>query len=85
MALPGVNFVAGRTAGLFSVKLKPAASAMEQPRKRPVAGAEACGEERGLPQTAEERFEDRISLLLRCSGRASFLTREAQGSVNLTG
>ncbi|XP_034379442.1 centromere protein H [Arvicanthis niloticus] len=38
---------------------------MEQRQERPVAGAEACGEERGLSQAAEERIEDRISLLLR--------------------
>ncbi|XP_021064340.1 centromere protein H [Mus pahari] len=37
----------------------------EQPRERPVAGAEASGEERGVSQAAEERIEDRISLLLR--------------------
>ncbi|XP_051028436.1 centromere protein H [Acomys russatus] len=38
---------------------------MEQPPETPTAGAEACGEARGLPQAAEERIEDRISLLLR--------------------
>ncbi|XP_028640194.1 centromere protein H [Grammomys surdaster] len=38
---------------------------MEQPHERPEAGDEACGEERGLSQPAEERIEDRISLLLR--------------------
>ncbi|EDM10219.1 rCG44590, isoform CRA_e [Rattus norvegicus] len=37
---------------------------MEPLRERPVAGAEACGEERG-PQASEERIMDRISLLLR--------------------
>ncbi|EDM10218.1 rCG44590, isoform CRA_d [Rattus norvegicus] len=36
---------------------------MEPLRERPVAGAEACGEERG-PQASEERIMDRISLLL---------------------
>lgn len=79
--LPEANFVAGRTAELFSVAFKPAASAMEkQPRERSVAGAEAYGEKQGLSQAAEERIEDRISLLLRCSRRASAPTREAQGS-----
>lgn len=52
----------------------------EQPRERSEAGAEACEEKRGLSQAAEERIEDRISLLLRCSRRASAPTREAQGS-----
>ncbi|XP_052015945.1 centromere protein H [Apodemus sylvaticus] len=38
---------------------------MEQPQERPAAGAEACGEERGVSPAAEERMEERISLLLR--------------------
>lgn len=76
--------MAGRTGWLFSKKIKPAAAAMEQRQERPVAGAEACGEERGLSQAAEERIEDRISLLLRCSRRASALTREAQGSKSVS-
>ncbi|GAB1298514.1 Centromere protein H [Apodemus speciosus] len=38
---------------------------MEQPREMPEARAEACGEERGLSPAAEERMEERISLLLR--------------------
>ncbi|XP_021036389.1 centromere protein H [Mus caroli] len=37
----------------------------EQPPERSEAGAEACGEKRGLSQAAEESIEDRISLLLR--------------------
>lgn len=76
--------MAGRSAWLFSVKIKSAAAAMEQRQERPVAGAEACGEERGLSRAAEERIEDRISLLLRCSRRASALTREAQGSKSVS-
>lgn len=73
--------MAGRTAWLFSVKIKPAAAAMEQPQERPEAGAEACGGERGLSQPAEECIEDRISLLLRW---ASALTPEAHGSNSIS-
>lgn len=65
---------------MYSVEIKAEASAMEPPRERPTAAAKACEAERGLSQASEERIEDRISLLLRCSRRASALTREAQGS-----
>lgn len=58
---------------------------MEPLRERPVAGAEACGEERG-PQASEERIMDRISLLLRCSWRATALTLGGPGfEFSLTG
>lgn len=79
--------MARRTSRFLSVEIKPAASAMEQPQERPAAGAEACGEERGVSPAAEERVEERISLLLRCSRRASALALEAQGSnsVSLAG
>lgn len=72
--------MAGRTSGLCSVEIKTAASAMEQPRGRPGAGTEAGGVRWGLSQAAEQRIEDRIRLLLRCSRRPSALTQEAQGS-----
>lgn len=77
--------MAGRTAAVFSVEIKAAASAMEPLRERPVAGAEACGP-RSSPQASEERIMDRISLLLRCARRASALTLGGPGfEFSLTG